>query len=415
MANYVKFLRGTPAAYERLVANEGTNSDTLYFIYEKDESTGVLYLGSKLIAGSVGGNSANSVTKLSELKDVLISNNLVADSVLIYDKNASAWVNRPVDDFLFVGATSESSGVAGLVPAPKANELDLFLKSDGTWAKPSVNHTILTLENVQNNDHSQLIIEATQNNAVSGDIVIVKDLLSENNWQYTAYVFNGAEWQAMDGNYNAENVYFSKDLITTTEIGNIKLDGGQATISAAGKNLKEVFETIFVQEKNPTTTLPSVSLVFSNSKAYEVGTMIAPTYSATFNSGKYSYDDATGVTVTGWEITNSDDDTLTTNKGSFGLITVTDDTKYYVTATANYSNGIIPSTNLGNEYSAGQILAHSTSITKGPLTGYRKTFYGTLDDKELEFDSYTFRNYLDSTTAGSVNGDNVLVNIPIGA
>jgi hypothetical protein len=49
LANYVKFLRGTPAAYANLAEK---NKDTLYFIYEEDESNGLLYLGSKLIAGS---------------------------------------------------------------------------------------------------------------------------------------------------------------------------------------------------------------------------------------------------------------------------------------------------------------------------------------------------------------------------
>nr|DAP41131.1 MAG TPA: hypothetical protein [Caudoviricetes sp.] len=58
----------------------------------------------------------------------------------------------------------------------------------------------------------------------------------------------------MDGNYNAENVYFDEDLMTTSAIGNITLSNGQATIPAVGKNLKEVFQTIFVKESNPTIT-----------------------------------------------------------------------------------------------------------------------------------------------------------------
>ena len=82
---------------------------------------------------------------------------------------------------------------------------------------------------------------------ISGDIVIIKDLIDNDKWQYTAYVYNDGLWSAMDGNYDASNVYFSEDLTTTTAIGNITLTDGQATIAAAGKNLKEVFETIFVK------------------------------------------------------------------------------------------------------------------------------------------------------------------------
>lgn len=303
-----------------------------------------------------------------------------------------------------------------MVPAPEANQIDLFLKSDGTWAKPFIDHTILTLENTDQSIHSDMIIEATNGlESVSGDIVIIKDLIAEGKWQYTAYVFDNSEWHAMDGNYNAENVYFDEDLITTTAVGNITLTDGQATIAAAGKNLKQVFETIFVKEENPKTTKPSVNLTFTNAKAYEVGTQVAPTYTATFSSGKYSYNTSTGVTVNSWEVTNSDGDVLTTDKGSFNLITITDDTSYTVTAKANYSDGIIPSTNLGNDYADGQILASSASSTKGPMTGYRKAFYGTLEDKELELNSATIRGLNSSTDKASANGDSILVNIPVGA
>lgn len=415
MANYVKFLRGTPAAYERLRENNGTNSDTLYFIYEEDEQSGVLYLGSKLIANATGGNTTIDGAKfLSELKDVLISENLVPDSFLVYDKDASAWVNKHIEDLIFVGATAKSSGLAGMVPAPEENQLDLFLKSDGTWAKPFVDHTILTLENTDHSVHSDIIIEATDGlDSVSGDIVIVKDLIAEDKWQYTAYVFDNNEWHAMDGNYNAENVYFDEDLITTTAVGNIKLTDGQATISAAGKNLKQVFETIFVKEENPNTTKPSVSLTFSNAKAYEVGSLVRPSYSATFSNGKYSYDANTGVSITSWEVTDSDGNIKTSAKDSFDLITITDDTDYSITAVANYSDGIIPHTNLGNEYADGQIKAASASASKGGLIGYRKTFFGTLDNKN-ELTSAILRE-LNSTEVGSVNGDSVLVNIPVGA
>lgn len=259
-----------------------------------------------------------------------------------------------------------------------------------------------------------MIIEATDGlDSVSGDIVIIKDLIANDKWQYTAYVFDNDEWHAMDGNYNAENVYFDEDLITTSAVGNITLTNGQATIAAAGKNLKQVFETIFVKEENPKTTNPSVTLIFTNGKAYEVGTVVRPNYTATFNSGKYSYDNSTGVTVTSWEVTDSEGNVQTVEKGSFDLITVGDDTNYSITAVANYSDGIIPSTNLGNEYPAGQILAGSASATESGLVGYRNTFYGTLENKD-ELTSDIIRS-LTPSGKGLSNGSQIKVNIPIGA
>jgi hypothetical protein len=50
------------------------DKDTLYFIYENEAAeTGLLYLGSKLIAG---GNSDLSTTSIDALQDVFISEGL---------------------------------------------------------------------------------------------------------------------------------------------------------------------------------------------------------------------------------------------------------------------------------------------------------------------------------------------------
>ena len=244
MAKYVKFLRGSPEAFAKL---KHKDSDTLYFIYEEDESTGELYLGSKLIAGAdcECTGEGGGISKLSDLKDVLISKNLNANSVLVYDTSAVAWVNKPLEDLIFVGATATSKGLVGLVPAPKAGQTGLFLRSDGTWANPNVlssNHFVLTIKNEDHSAHNDLIAQAVENvDTASGDIIIIKDLIANDKWQYTAYVCDGTSWRAMDGNYNAENVYFDEDLITTTEIGNITLTNGSAVIASAGKNLKQVF------------------------------------------------------------------------------------------------------------------------------------------------------------------------------
>jgi hypothetical protein len=262
LAQYVKFLRGSPAAYNNLAVKD---IDTLYFIYEEDESTGLLYLGSKLIAGSeTGEDIVGGVEYLSKLKDVLISENLLDTSFLVYDNDAAAWVNKSLDQLLFVGATNKSKGIAGLVPEPKAGQDSLFLRGDGFWAAPTINHTILTLENTDKSSHNDLITKATEDLIpISGDIVIVKDLIANNKWQYTSYVFDDSQWHAMDGNYDAENVYFSEDLITTTAVGNIELTDGQAVIAAAGKKLKQVFETIFVQERDPKVIDPEITLTFT--------------------------------------------------------------------------------------------------------------------------------------------------------
>ena len=188
----------------------------------------------------------------------------------------------------------------------------------------------------------------------------------------------------MDGNYSADNVYFSDDMLVTKEIGYITLTNGQGKIPSKGKNLSGVFEAMFVKEQNPTTTQPSVNLTFGEAKAYEVGTVVSPTYSATFNAGSYTYGPATGVTVTSWEISDTAGHTASTASGSFANVTVADGTNYKITAKANHTAGAIPLTNKENEYAAGQIAAGSKSKVSNAITGYRSFFYGVLDTSSTE-------------------------------
>ena len=248
----------------------------------------------------------------------------------------------------------------------------------------------------------------------SGDIAIIKRVIASEKYEYTAYVYNGTSWCAMDGNYNAENVYFDKDLVTTSAIGNITLTNGQATIAAAGKNLKQVFDTIFVKEKNPSVTQPSVGITLGNAGAKEVGTKVTPSYTTSFNGGKYEFGPATGCNPTSWSVTDSDGSApLTTATGKFAEITVADDTNYTVNATVNYSEGAIPVTNVGNEYAAGKITAGSKSATSSAITGYRNSFYGTLTEKG-ELTSDIIRS-LGKSNKALTNGNSFDITIPVGA
>lgn len=233
--------------------------------------------------------------------------------------------------------------------------------------------------------------EITDTELAVGDTAIVKTAIytdaeneANNKYSYTGYVYNGSAWAAMDGNYSADNVYFEDDMLVTKEIGYITLTNGQGTIPSKGKNLSEVFEAMFVKEQNPTTTQPSVNLTFSQAGAYEVGSVVSPSYSATFNAGSYTYGPETGVTVTSWEISDTAGNTASTASGSFADVTVTDTTNYKITAKANHTEGAIPLTNKKNEYAAGKITAGNKSKVSGAITGYRSFFYGVLDTSSAE-------------------------------
>lgn len=107
-------------------------------------------------------------------------------------------------------------------------------------------------------------------------------------------------WKAMDGNYSAENVYFEDDITCAgsySQVGNVtKTTTGTTTLPASGKSLKEVMQTIFTKELNPSASLPAVSLATSDCNG-EVGSSYnvpAATLKVT-GVGSYTYGPSTGI------------------------------------------------------------------------------------------------------------------------
>lgn len=129
--NYVKFYRGSSSAFQ----NTNKNSDTLYFITETDSKKGSLYLGDKLIGGNI--------SSIADLEDILL-NELSNDQILVYNEDSKKWINKSLIDAIgiMIGASTDSQGSNGLVPAPGIGQQDMFLRGDGTWAKIPVSEGI---------------------------------------------------------------------------------------------------------------------------------------------------------------------------------------------------------------------------------------------------------------------------------
>ena len=233
--------------------------------------------------------------------------------------------------------------------------------------------TTYSLEPTGEQTDAQLL--ATVESPKDGDTAIVKRAISGDKVSYTAYVYDGT-WKAMDGNYNAENVYFADNLTYTAPIGVLTVpSSGSGTIDSSGKNVKDVLASILAKEKNPDITQPSASMSSSNMKEQEVGTNIAIQYSISTDPGSYTYGPDTGVTFSGHKATFNGE-TVTGASGTFTSVQVTDTTNLSITGSVNYSDGAIPKTNLGNNYTSGQIKAGTKTLSKGTLTGYRNWFYG---------------------------------------
>ena len=212
-----------------------------------------------------------------------------------------------------------------------------------------------------------------------GDIAIVKRLIATDKYSHTAYVYSGSQWEAADGNYDANNVYFASDLVLTAPIGIHTIPAtGSKTIETTGKNVKQVFDMLVAEEKNPSTTQPTAAINSSNIGTKEVGTNIAVQYSFATNPGSYQYGPATGVTFDTYSVTFNGE-TLETSSGTFKQIQVTDDTNLTITGSVHHSAGAVPKTNLGNEYPTGQIQEKTLNPSKGTLRGFRGWFYGYKD------------------------------------
>lgn len=390
MAEYVRFQRGSRAAYQALLDANRIDNNTLYFIYPEDnKAVGELYLGTRIISG---GDVTIASANLDDLADVII-NETGVNSFLVRNAN-DKWESKSLTD------------IVALI------QDNLQLSSDVALAQ------VFQTDRAEEETDLQAIVRIVNGKTLAtGDIAIVRVEIANGKYQHTAYVYDGSVWAAMDGNYNAENVYFNSDFTFTKSIGviDVSKSEGSKTVEAKGKNIEQFLASIFAKEEQPSVTAPSVSLSVSNAGSFEVGTKTTPTFSASLNAGSYTYGPATGVVAKSWSVTSTAGDSFTTNSGTCKEVTVTDGISYSITATASYDAGAIAKTNIGNDSSpVKRVEAGSKTNTSGSITGYRKTFYGTTTD-ELALTSDIIRGLASSSSSALSDGSTFDVALPVGA
>lgn len=258
-----------------------------------------------------------------------------------------------------------------------------------------------------------------ENTAVQGDIVVITTTVEGSTYEQSAFMYDGSQWAAMTGNVDADKVILREDITMAgnyTQVGNLtKEQTKTATFATKGMSVAEALTEIFSKTLQPTiTSNPAVDLTFGQAKAYEVGTTVSPTYSATLSAGSYTYGPSTGITATSWEISDTADHTATTPSGSFDDVVVTDSTNYTITAKANYNEGAVAFDNMGNTSDpVVKIPAGSTTKTSGAVTGYRNTFYGAVNDK-AEITSTIIRALPGKSNAAWANGKSFTISVPVG-
>ena len=232
--NYVKFIRGTTAAWAAL-PDEEKSFDTLYFISDTGSTTGKLYLGSKLISDG----DLSSATSMADLNDVLIAEGITDQSILVYNASSGKWENKTLLDIflaineVFTGATADSNGKAGLVPAPVAGQEALFLRGDGQWANP-VSGVTSEIENIRQ----------TLTTLISDDVDLsIRNIAQNEASSAVASIVSGAP-EAFD---------------TLKEIADwIQANQGSVDVAGLTTKVTNLEKTIYGVEANPDTSTEGV-------------------------------------------------------------------------------------------------------------------------------------------------------------
>ena len=248
-------------------------------------------------------------------------------------------------------------------------------------------------------------------NPRKGDIAVCEREIAGEQKSMTAYMYSGSAWCALDGNYDATNVYFNKDITLAgsyTRVGNVtkSSEGATGTLSTAGKSLAEVMQSIFTQElfpaKDSGRDVPNITLSGDADATGEVGSSYTlPTVTVKVSDvGSYAYGPVTGIKFEAGNLTisqgsnNSKSNTSAMVKDSTMSLQATDTTTLYTdsaksytfNASGTYTSGAAPKTNLGNlldnnddtatwtyRIPSGTATATAKTVKR---TGYRNMFAG---------------------------------------
>lgn len=236
----------------------------------------------------------------------------------------------------------------------------------------------------------------------NGDIAIVRRYISGNSGpiSYTSYVYDSdLGWAATDGNYSASNVFLKSNITLAGEFSSVGNYNKGKTINA-GTSLESILSGMLQQELYPTANdKPDASITVSGGNG-EVGTeYTVPTATLKITDvGSYPYaPTATGITFAAGEVKlaeGADPDTATnyttnenvmvtnstiTLKATGDKVLYADTSKSYTfSGTGTYTDGVVPKTNLGNDYPDAQIKSGNVTIADATatFTGWRRIFGG---------------------------------------
>lgn len=403
----VLFKFGNQAAYNALSPNYDTNS--LYFI----EDTGRLYKGAVLMGEQA--IFTTSVPAFAEAVAERIYVVVAGDKVSLYVKGATEMVQAgggtveagaitninafgdsvitkvaqlaegklPADDNTVPTSGAVQGAIDTAVDAVKTN-----LQGQIDALDPKVKAALngVSIGTAEDPNKFRLVFTRTEGDPVNIDLDKERYLqsaeVSEDGTKLVLTIITASgEPTVLEiplselTKVDASTVNTTTSITVTTPVGNFT-KGQVIEIDS----IQDILVSMLTKDSNPTTSQPSTTITLTGAGAKEVGTEFTPSYSVAFNGGSYSANkegaQPTGVTVTGYEVTDTSGGTATTQTGSFDAFTVEDGTNYKVSVTTSYGDGNIPTTFLGTPYPAGQIKASSKSDDSTAVTGFRNCWWG---------------------------------------
>lgn len=257
-------------------------------------------------------------------------------------------------------------------------------------------------------------LSATANN---GDFAVVSSEIATGKVSYTAYRFNSEvkAWQALDGNYDASNVYFDDDITMAgeyTNIGAVSKGSNDAvsTFAVKGKSVKEAFTSIFLKDNDDAKVSQPDLSAYVTTVAAEVGTKVYPKYKLSRTLGSYTYGSKntgesynpgtqvsqislSAVDSQSYENTNVTNNTEFTSTKDYQF---TESAQTILTGYYSWSDGATPATMAHNTSPTKQaIKAGNTTKTANLPAGYRRVFYGAVAAGATQLD------------IGTITSDNV--------
>ena len=214
--NYVKFQRGSQAAYDRLKAANRLEDNALYFIQDPNnlEKNGSLYLGKTLISGV---NDVLENLTLSNLSDLNITNDLADGYILQYDITENKWVSTSLVQALKDAHFSPNAG-------------SIIIKDTQQQEDETLNECLNRINSSPN----------------AGDISFIDGV---------PYLYNGEQWELLIGESIDNRVTSLENEIETIKTN---VSGLQDGLEAVDGKIAAAIERVNQRQYEITQTLPEI-------------------------------------------------------------------------------------------------------------------------------------------------------------